>query len=90
MKIYEALLALLLLLLLAQVRGGEAQRATTTGGGEALIVEYIPEYRVKINDVKSLIDNQFSKFSMGTVKTAYATIDKASFVFTYKNGSVPT
>lgn len=88
MKIYSSILSALLILLV--VPSASCIEKRSNDGGEALIVEYIPEFKVKIADVKNVITNQFSKFSIGAVKTSYATIDKAQFIFTYKNGSVPT
>lgn len=88
MKIYSGLLTtILMLLLLPTLQGLEKIERNAEA---TLMAEYIPEFKVKVADVKNLIANQFSKFSIGTVKTSYATIDKAEFAFSYKNGSVVT
>ena len=48
-----------------------------------LLVEYIDEYRVKVNDLKDVINNQFAKITIGPVKTSYATIRGSSFSLRY-------
>ena len=59
-------------------------------GSEALMVEYISEYKVKTNDLSDVIKYQLSNVTIGLVQTAYAVIEKSSFLFNYKNTSVVT
>ena len=37
-----------------------------------LIVEYIEKYQIKTNDLKDVINNQFSSITIGQVKTSSA------------------
>jgi hypothetical protein len=55
-----------------------------------LIIEYIPEFKVSVNDLKNAINGQFKSITTGAIKTAYAAIDQALCKLSYKNHSVPT
>jgi hypothetical protein len=76
-----------LLLLLAVCTLGVSAMAVEAGN--PLLVEYIDEYRVKVNDLKDVINNQFSNITIGPVKTSYATIRGSSFKLNYKNTGQP-
>ena len=56
----------------------------STEAANPLLVEYIDEYRVKVNDLKDVINKQFASITIGKVNTSYAEIKGSSFSLSYK------
>ena len=46
--------------------------AISTEAANPLLVEYIDEYRIKVNDLKDVINKQFASITIGKVNTSYA------------------
>lgn len=91
MKILSCLLIYLVAAcLLMPSQGMDVGVVERRDGSEALMVEYISEYKVKTNDLSDVIKYQLSNVTIGLVQTAYAVIEKSSFLFNYKNTSVVT
>ena len=52
-----------------------------------LMVEYIDQYQIKVNDLKGVLSNQLSNITIGPVKTSYVEVKNYYFSLGYKNGS---
>ena len=52
-----------------------------------LLIEYISSYRVKTNDLRDVISNQYASITISRVNTSYATVVNPQFKVNYRNGS---
>ena len=51
---------------------------------QPLIVEFISNYSVGTNDMRDLVSRQFSKISVGEVKTSYVSMSNVSISTSYR------